>query len=73
MNPYEDKKEDTSDGKIRFKAPESDSTMVSENVEMTKRLKAFVPKISVLSGRINTGASEKEKAQTSENYKSKYQ
>jgi hypothetical protein len=51
QNPYEWNEVDCSRGETRFKAPESNSTMVSDSVEMTKRLRAFVPASSVQKGR----------------------
>ena len=46
-NPYGNNVVDSSRGEVYFNGPNSNSTMVSDSVEMTKRLKAFVPKSSV--------------------------
>ena len=50
-NPYDWNVVDSSRGETYFNAPASNSTMVSDSVEMTKRLKAFVPMSSVKQGR----------------------
>lgn len=50
-NPYGYQVQDESQGLAYFNAPESNSTMVSDSVVMTKRLKAFVPVSSVKEGR----------------------
>ena len=51
QNPYDWNVVDSSRGNTYFNAPASNSTMVSDSVEMTKRLKAFVPMSSVKQGR----------------------
>lgn len=50
-NPYGYQYQDTSEGLTYFQSPNSNSTMVSDSVVMTKRLKQFVPKASVMKGR----------------------
>lgn len=50
-NPYGWNQTDASRGYTYFNSPNSNSTMVSDSVEMTKRLKAFVPMSSVKQGR----------------------
>lgn len=54
-NPYDWNVVDSSRGETYFNAPDANSTMVSDSVEMTKRLKAFVPMSSVKQGRTPTG------------------
>lgn len=54
-NPYGNNIVDSSRGETYFNAPASNSTMVSDSVEMTKRLRAFVPPSSVQKGRQPTG------------------
>lgn len=51
-NPYGYQYQDASEGLTYFNAPESNSTMVSDSVVMTKRLKQFVQKASVKEGRV---------------------
>ena len=53
--PYTSNTVDSSRGETYFNAPASNSTMVSDSVEMTKRLKAFVPASSVKEGREPSG------------------
>lgn len=53
-NPYTQNTVDASRGETYFNAPASNSTMVSDSVEMTKRLRAFVPASSVKQGRTPT-------------------
>lgn len=74
-NPYGYQYRDASQGLVYFNAPESNSTMVSDSVEMTKRLKQFVPKSSVMKGRtpsrdLMTGAQLLEEDNIGDNYKS---
>lgn len=75
--PYEWNVVDSSRGLASWNAPASNSTMVSDNVEMTKRLKAFVPASSVKEGRTpqnNLGYSgSPEEINKGDNYKSSYQ
>lgn len=76
-NPYGYQVNDESQGLVYFNAPESNSTMVSDSVEMTRRLKMFVPASSVKKGRtpINDLMSLKQ-AQEENNkgdYKAKFQ
>lgn len=77
LNPYEWNSVDSSRGETYFNAPASNSTMVSDSVEMTKRLKAFVPASSVKQGRTpqnNLGyAQSAEEINIGADYKSKYQ
>lgn len=76
-NPYGWNVVDSSRGEAYFNAPASNSTMVSDSVEMTKRLIAFVPKSSVKEGRApqnNLGYSgSAEEINAGANYKSKFQ
>lgn len=76
-NPYDWNVNDSSRGETYFNAPASNSTMVSDSVEMTKRLKAFVPKSSVKEGRIpqnNLGyANSAEEVNRGADYKSRFQ
>lgn len=76
-NPYDWNVVDSSRGETYFNAPASNSTMVSDSVEMTKRLKAFVPKSSVKEGRTpqnNLGYSgSAEEINKGVDYKAKYQ
>lgn len=76
-NPYGWNVVDSSRGEAYFNAPASNSTMVSDSVEMTKRLKAFVPASSVKQGRTpqnNLGYSgSAEEVNIGANYKAKYQ
>lgn len=51
QNPYDWNVVDSSRGETYFNAPAANSTMVSDSVEMTKRLRAFVPSSSVKQGR----------------------
>lgn len=65
-------------GEAYFNAPESNSTMVSDSVEMTKRLKAFVPASSVKKGRqpqkdLLSASQLAEASGVGDNYKSKFQ
>lgn len=76
-NPYDWNVVDSSRGEVYFNAPASNSTMVSDSVEMTKRLKAFVPSSSVKQGRTpqnNLGyAGSAEEINIGANYKAKFQ
>lgn len=76
-NPYDWNVVDSSRGLASWNAPASNSTMVSDVVEMTKRLKAFVPMSSVKEGRTpqnNLGYSgSPEEDNIGANYKAKYQ
>lgn len=76
-NPYDWNVVDSSRGEVYFNAPASNSTMVSDSVEMTKRLKAFVPMSSVKEGRTpqnNLGYSKSaEEWSEGANYKAKFQ
>lgn len=76
--PYTWNSVDSSRGFAYFNAPESNSTMVSDSVEMTKRLKAFVPASSVKEGRapgatLMTRDMRAEENNSGSNYKAKYQ
>lgn len=74
--PYDWNSVDSSRGETYFNAPASNSTMVSDNIEMVKRLHAFVPASSVKEGRTpqnNLGyANSAEEINQGANYKSKY-
>jgi len=76
-NPYGWNVVDSSRGETYFNSPNSNSTMVSDSVEMTKRLKAFVPMSSVKQGRTpqnNLGyANSAEEMNQGANYKAKFQ
>lgn len=76
-NPYGWNVVDSSRGEVYFNAPASNSTMVSDSVEMTKRLKAFVPASSVKQGRWPQNdlgySGSPEEWNKGENYKAKYQ
>jgi hypothetical protein len=76
-NPYEWNSVDSSRGETYFNAPESNSTMVSDSVEMTKRLKAFVPMSSVKKGRFPQNylgyGQNTEEWNEGDNYEAKYQ
>lgn len=75
-NPYDWNVVDQSRGEAYWNAPASNSTMVSDSVEMTKRLRAFVPASSVKKGRtpLNTlGYAKSEENENEGNYKSSYQ
>lgn len=76
-NPYGWNVVDSSRGEASFNAPASNSTMVSDSVEMTKRLKAFVPASSVKEGRTpqnNLGYSQSaEENNIGADYKAKFQ
>lgn len=76
--PYEWNVVDSSRGEAYFNAPAANSTMVSDSVEMTKRLKAFIPRSSVKEGRQPTGnnlgyENSPEEWNKGANYKSIYQ
>jgi hypothetical protein len=75
-NPYGWNVVDSSRGEAYFNAPASNSTMVSDAVEMTKRLKMFIPTSSVKEGREpinNLGYANSEMNWNEGNYKAKYQ
>lgn len=76
-NPYDWNVVDSSRGEAYFNAPASNSTMVSDNIEMVKRLKAFVPKVSMKEGRWGKNdlgySGSAEEWNRGENYKSIYQ
>lgn len=76
-DPYGWNSVDSSRGETYWNAPSSNSTMVSDSVEMTKRLKAFVPISSVKQGRApqnNLGyANSPEEMNMGGNYKAKFQ
>lgn len=76
-NPYDWNVVDSSRGETYWNAPASNSTMVSDSVEMTKRLKAFVLASSVKEGRTpqnNLGyAKSAEEVNVGANYKPKFQ
>lgn len=76
-NPYDWNSVDSSRGETYWNAPSSNSTMVSDSVEMTKRLQAFVPASSVKEGRTpqnNLGYSRSaEEVNVGANYKAKFQ
>lgn len=76
-NPYDWNVVDSSRGETYFNAPASNSTMSSDSVEMTKRLKAFVPMSSVKQGRTpqnNLGyAKSAEEISQGADYKAKFQ
>lgn len=55
QNPYEKNIVDSSRGETYFNAPAANSTMSSDNIEMVKRMRLFVPKSSVKEGRQPTG------------------
>lgn len=76
-NPYGNDVVDSSRGETYYSTPQSNSTMVSDSVEMTKRLKAFVPASSVKEGRTpynNLGYSQSaEEDNIGADYKAKFQ
>lgn len=76
-NPYGNNIDNSSRGETYFNAPASNSTMLSDNIEMVKRLKAFVPMSSVKQGRTpqnNLGyANSTEEVNQGDNYKAKFQ
>lgn len=76
-NPYDWNVVDSSRGETYFNAPASNSTMVSDSVEMTKRLRAFVPSSSVKEGRKpvgnNLGYENSPEENNIGNYKSTFQ
>ena len=77
-NPYDWNIVDSSRGETYFNAPAANSTMVSDSVEMTKRLKAFVPMSSVKQGRtpqedLMTRAMKQEENNIGADYKPRYQ
>ena len=75
-NPYGWNQIDASRGETYFNSPNSNSTMVSDSVEMTKRLRAFVPKSSVKEGRTpmnNLGYADSPENINQGSYKSMYQ
>lgn len=76
-NPYSWNVVDSSRGTAYFNAPASNSTMVSDNVEMVKRLKAFVPATNSKQGRMSPNDLGYEHSQeewnVGQNYKAKYQ
>lgn len=55
VNPYGNNLIDSSRGMQTFQGPQSNSTMVSDNIEMVKRLRAYVPRASMKEGRVPTG------------------
>lgn len=74
-NPYGFQYQDASEGLTYFNAPESNSTMVSDSVVMTKRLKQFVQRASVKEGQtpqrdLMTRAQLNEENAIGEDYKS---
>lgn len=77
-NPYTGQVVNQEEGRTYFPAPESNSTMVSDSVIMTERLKRFVPSSSVKKGRkpivpeVN-GVDFREEDNQGNNYKSLYQ
>lgn len=77
-NPYGGQEPNLEKGFTYFPAPQSNSTMVSDSVIMTQRLKAFVPQSSVRGGRkpivpqVN-GVDFREEDNQGSNYKSKFQ
>lgn len=74
-NPYGGQEPNLEKGFTYFPAPQSNSTMVSDSVIMTQRLKQFVPKSSVMQGRkpsipeVN-GVDFQEESNVGDNYKS---
>lgn len=76
-NPYDWNVVDSSRGETYFNAPAANSTMVSDSVEMTKRLRAFVPRSSVKEGRQplgnNLGYENSPENENKGNYKSTFQ
>jgi len=76
-NPYNYQYRDASQGLTYFNAPNANSTMVSDSVEMTKRLKRFVPASSVMKGRtpeqdLMTGSMKEEEDNVDQDYKSMF-
>lgn len=77
-SPYSFQEPNLEKGRTYFGAPQSNSTMVSDSVIMTQRLKAFVPKASVKVGRkpvvpeVN-GVDFAEEENRGQNYKSIFQ
>lgn len=75
-NPYNWNVVDSSRGETYFNSPNANSTMVSDSVEMTKRLRAFVPKSSVKEGRQpinNLGYANNQENINKGTYKSSFQ
>lgn len=74
-NPYNWNVNDYSRGLAEWNAPSSNSTMVSDSVEMTRRLRAFVPDASVQKGRTpqnNLGYAKSQEEVNRGDYKSSY-
>lgn len=77
-NPYGGQEPNLEQGFTYFPAPQSNSTMVSDSVIMTERLKRFVPASSVKQGRkpivpAVTGVDFGEENNRGGNYKSAFQ
>lgn len=77
-SPYSGQVVNQEEGRTYFPAPQSNSTMVSDSVIMTKRLKAFVPQSSVKGGAkpiVTTveGVNFSEENNVGNNYKSMFQ
>jgi hypothetical protein len=77
-NPYNYQYQDASQGLTYFNAPSANSTMVSDSVIMTERLKKFVPESSVMRGRtpeedLMTREMKDEEDNVGKNYTSKFQ
>lgn len=77
-NPYNGQVPNQEEGRTYFPAPQSNSTMVSDSVIMTERLKRFVSKSSVREGQKPTvpmveGVAWSEEDNMGSNYKSKFQ
>lgn len=77
-SPYTGQVPNQEEGRTYFPAPQSNSTMVSDSVIMTQRLKTFVPKSSVKAGLQPTvspveGVDWSEENNQGSNYKSIFQ
>lgn len=77
VNPYGNDMGNSSGGAQTFQGPQTNSTMLSDNIEMVKRLRAYVPRASMKEGRIPTGNhlgyEDSPELDNVGNYKSSYQ
>lgn len=77
-NPYGYQVQDESQGLTYYNSVDPNSTMVSDSVQMTERLKMFVPSSSVKKGRapgetLMSAEMLNEEENRGNNYKSKFQ
>ncbi len=77
-SPYDGQVPNQEEGRTYFPAPQSNSTMVSDSVIMTERLKRFMPRINSQVGKANppsvvTGVAWEEEDNVGNNYKSLFQ